>query len=90
MNSLDTLVEEANAGSDIIVLETYKTLINLENTNMNDFAQSGISYEDQRKFVDNIKKKAERINAAEDSAADAKEYILTYYDRIIESIDGSQ
>lgn len=90
MNSLDTLVEEANAGSDIIILETYKTLINLENTNMGDFAQSGISYEEQRRFVDNIKNKTEKINAAEDSAAEAKEYILNCYDRIIESIEGSQ
>lgn len=90
MTSLFDIVEEANAGSDIIILETYKTLINLENTNMGDFARSGISYDEQRRFVDSIKYKAEKINAAEDSAAEAKEYILNFYDRIIESINGSE
>jgi serine/threonine-protein kinase len=90
MNELDSLIEEANAGSEIIILETYKTLINLENTNMNDFAKSGISYDEQRSFLDNIKAKTEKINAVDDRAAEAKEYILSFYDRIIESINGSE
>ena len=90
MNSLCDLVEEANAGSDIILLETYKTLVSLENTNMNDFAQSGISFDEQRRFIDDIKNKAEKINAAENSAVEAKEYILRNYDMLIQSIEGSQ
>ena len=31
----------------------------------------------------------EKINAEEGTAAEAKEYILTFYDRILESIKGS-
>lgn len=90
MKELDSLVEEANAGSEIIILETYKTLVNLENTNMNDFAKAGISYEEQRSFLDNIKAKTEKMNAAEERAAEAKEYILSFYDRVAESIDGAE
>ncbi|MCR4794167.1 MAG: serine/threonine protein kinase [Ruminococcus sp.] len=90
MNELNKLVEEANAGSEIIILETYKTLLNLENSNMSDFAKSGITYEEQRAFLDDIKTKTDKLGAADDSAAVAKEYILNYYDRVIESIEGSE
>ncbi len=90
MNELNTLVVDANAGSDIIILETYKTLINLENTNMQDFARSGISFSEQKKLMDEIREKTEKINAAEGSAAELKEYILTSYDKVVESISGSQ
>ena len=90
MNELNNLVVDANAGSDIIILETYKTLINLENTNMQDFARSGISFSEQKKLMDGIRDKTEKINAAEGSAAELKEYILTSYDKVVESINGSQ
>lgn len=90
MNELNKLVEETNAGSEIIILETYKTLINLENSNMSDFAKTGITYSEQKAFLEDIKNKTEKLNAADDSAAEAKEYILSFYDRIIESIDGSE
>jgi serine/threonine-protein kinase len=90
MNELDTLVDEANAGSEIIILETYKTLVNLENSNMNDFAKAGISYDEQRRFLDNIKAKTENMTASEERAAEAKEYILGFYDRVVESIDGAE
>ena len=90
MNELNKLVEETNAGSEIIILETYKTLVNLENSNMSDFAKTGITYSEQKAFLEDIKNKTEKLNAADDSAAEAKEYILSFYDRIIESIDGSE
>ena len=90
MNDLNKLVEEANAGSEIIILETYKTLINLENSNMSDFAKSGITYKEQKAFLEDIKVKTEKLNAADDSAAEAKEYILNFYDGVIESINGSE
>lgn len=89
MISLNEMVETANAGSEIIILETYKTLINLENSNINEFAKSDISYEAQTELLDDIKNKTEKINAEEGTAAEAKEYILTFYDRILESIKGS-
>lgn len=90
MKALNELVEEANAGSDIIILETYKTLVNLENANMGDFAKSGISYDEQRKFLEDIVEKTKKTNAADDSANEAKQYILRFYDDIIEAIAGSQ
>ena len=90
MNELNKLVEETNPGSEIIILETYKTRINLENSNMSDFAQTGITYSEQKASLEDIKNKTEKLNAADDSAAEAKEYILSFYDRIIESIDGSE
>ena len=90
MNDLNELVVDANAGSDIIILETYKTLINLENTNMQDFARAGISFSEQKKLMDVIRDKTEKINAAEGSAAELKEYILASYDKVVEGINGSQ
>ena len=62
---------------------------NFENSNINEFAKSGISYEAQTELLDDIKNKTEKINAEEGTAAEAKEYILTFYDRILESIKGS-
>ena len=90
MKELSELVETANAGSDIIILETYKTVINLENTNMNEFSRSGISLAEQRSLMEKIIRKTEKINAEGDSAREAKEYILRSYDSIIEMIDGSE
>ena len=90
MKELSELVETANAGSDIIILETYKTVINLENTNMNEFSRSGISLAEQKSLMEKIIRKTEKINAEGDSAREAKEYILRSYDSIIEMIDGSE
>ena len=90
MNALNKLVEEANADSEIIILETYKTLINLENANMWDLAKSGITYDEQKKFIDDIISKTKKINATDDSSIEAKEYILNFYENIIQSIEGSQ
>ncbi|WP_303789395.1 serine/threonine-protein kinase [Ruminococcus flavefaciens] len=90
MNELGELVETENADSDIIVLETYKTLVNLEYTNINEFRKAGISFAEQKKFISDIKEKTERINPQGGTAADAKEYILGSYDMIIQSIEGSE
>lgn len=90
MNELNELVETANAGSDIIILETYKTIINLENSNINEFSRSGISLAQQRSLMDKILAKTEKINAEGDSAREAKEYILRNYNSITELIEGSR
>ncbi len=90
MNELNELVETANAGSDIIILETYKTIINLENSNINEFSRSGISLAQQRSLMDKILAKTEKINAEGDSAREAKEYILRNYSSITELIEGSR
>ena len=76
INDLNKLVETENAGSDIIILETYKTILNLENTNMKEFAKAGITFAEQRELIENIREKTEGISANEGSAAEAKEYIL--------------
>ncbi len=90
MNELNELVVEANAGSEIIILETYKTLINLENINMQRFSIADISYDEQKAFIDDIRKKTDDIRAVQGSAAELKEYILTYYEKVAESIEGSK
>ena len=90
MNALNKLVEEANADSEIIILETYKTLINLVNENMSDFVKSGISLDEQKNFLDDVKAKTEKVAATDDSAIETKEYILSAYDNVVESIEGSK
>ena len=90
MNELNELVEESEDSPELIVLETYKTLLNLEKDNMNDFAKSGISYEEQERFVEDIRNKAESASAAGDSAAETKEYILNNYKMVLESIKGAE
>ncbi len=89
MKALSELVEEANADSEIIILETYKTLINLEYANMRELAKSGINYDEQKSFLDDIKEKTESINTADDSANEAKRYVLRFYNDIIEEIQGA-
>ena len=90
INDLNKLVETENAGSDIIILETYKTILNLENTNMKEFAKAGITFAEQRELIENIREKTEGISANEGSAAEAKEYILKIYGDVIESVNGSE
>ncbi|WP_295079546.1 serine/threonine-protein kinase [Ruminococcus sp.] len=90
MNELNKLVETENAGSDLIILETYKTLVNLENDNMNELAKSDISYAEQAEFLDNISEKTGNINTDDDSANSTKEYILSACESIKERIEGSQ
>ncbi|MBO7474793.1 MAG: serine/threonine protein kinase [Ruminococcus sp.] len=90
MNELNKLVETENAGSDIIILETYMTILNLENTNMKEFAKAGITFAEQRELIENIREKTEGIIAKEGSAAEAKEYILKIYGDVIESVNGSE
>ncbi|MBO4492865.1 MAG: serine/threonine protein kinase [Ruminococcus sp.] len=90
INDLNKLVETENAGSDIIILETYKTILNLENTNMKEFAKAGITFAEQRELIENIREKTEGISAKEGSAAEAKEYILKTYGDVIESVNGSE
>ncbi len=90
MNALNKLVEEANADSEIIILETYKTLMNLVNENMSDFVKSGISLDEQKNFLDDVKAKTEKVQATDDSAIETKEYILGFYDGVAESIEGSK
>ena len=90
MNELIELVETENADSDIIVLETYKTLVNLEYTNINEFYKAGVSYAEQKKFIENIREKTEKLNPQSGTAAEARDYILGSYDMIIQSIEGSE
>lgn len=90
MNELSELVETENADSDIIVLETYKTLVNLEYTNINEFYKAGVSYAEQKKFIENIREKTEKLNPQSGTAAEARDYILGSYDMIIQSIEGSE
>ena len=44
----------------------------------------------QTVYLHNIKAKTENMTAAEERAAEAKEYILGFYDRVVESIDGAE
>jgi len=90
MNELNELVETENAGSDLIILETYRTLVNLENDNMNELAKSDISYAEQAEFLDNISEKTRSINTDDDSANSTKEYILSACESIRERIEGSE
>ena len=88
MNELSTLVDGYDE-SELSSLEAYKTLLNLENANMNDFTKEGISVSEQKRFVEDIKAKAEKAVPSGNLGPEAKEYILSCYDKIIESLEGS-
>lgn len=90
MNELNKFIEEAN-GSDLLILETYRTLLNMENTYRKDFDKSGISHKEQKAYLNDIRNKTELLDVADDSAAaEIRDYILYFHDRIIESIEGSE
>ena len=91
MNELSELMENSEASSEMLILETYKTIVSLEFTNMSDFAKADIPFSEQKRLIEDIKTRAEAISVKSGSAAaDAKEYILKTYDDVIESIEGSQ
>ena len=90
INELNDLAGKSEAGPEKLVLETYKAILNLENSNINYFAKAGISYEKQRALVNDIRNKADAYNAEDEAYAEIKDYILKYSERILESIDGSQ
>ena len=85
INDMSELIDDSQ--TEIVLLETYKTIINLISTYTHKFASvSGLKYNEQKDFLDKIISKAKTVEATTDKTQGIKDYITGQYNITLEKI----
>jgi len=88
MQLMTDLIDDSQ--TEIVLLETYKNSVNLLLSYTHKFSSvSGLSYEEQKAYLDSIIRKTEAIEATTDKTQSIKDYITDRYDMTLQKIEKS-
>ncbi len=86
MNNMAELID--NSQTEIVLLETYKIITDLISTYTHKFSSvSGLTYKEQKDFLDKIINKTEKIEATTDKTQNIKDYITGQYGITLQKIE---